>query len=106
MNRVKKALERLQVIIDKFGEKYWVGVQFYDAHDMDSSPWLPSFEQLFWIAQGICWCEDQKYYTTRRGKGRFMVRDFLSDCCEATQPGQTLDERWNELADKYRLSDN
>ena len=79
---------------DQYGGKRWIKVWF------NSKEWVPSLEDLFRIIQAIGYCEDLKYPD---GKGRFMIRDFLKDCCEVLKPGQTLEERWQELFEKYRF---
>lgn len=55
--------------------------------------WVPSFEDLFRIAQAICYCEDEKY---PNGRGRAMVADFFVDACSK---GVTFDA----LAEKYQI---
>lgn len=58
---------------------------------------LPSFEELFWIIQMICECEDIKY---PEGKGRGMVAEFLEDACMKVM---WPDDYWEQLRKKYQL---
>lgn len=80
----------------KYDNKLWTIVRLRN----DDGEWIPSFEDLFRIVQAICHCEDEKY---PNGKGRFMVRDLLRDCCEMLHPDQTMEGRWQELAQKYDI---
>lgn len=94
-----KSTDKMAVIakpFDKYGGKRWIKVIFQRLE------WVPSFEDMYRLVQAICFCEDLKY---PNGKGRFMVRDFLKDCCEELRPGQKAEERWKELFAKYALID-
>lgn len=81
---------------DRSGGKHWVMVR------LPGRDWVPSFHDLFEIIFGICFCEDKKYSRVHQ-QGRFKVRNFLKDCCEVCRPGQTPEERWEELKAKYKL---
>jgi hypothetical protein len=94
-----KSKDKLAVTVKKmpeYGGKLWAYVDFYHR---DNS-WIPSFEDLFRIVQALCYCEDNKY---PNGRGRFMVRDFLKDCCEVLGPNETQSQRWIWLCQKYGL---
>ena len=94
-------LEKLSVILDtemSFGNgeaKRWVSVEFPNG-----TTWVPAFRDYFYQLQLIAWCEDVKY---PNGRGRFLVRDFLRDSVEPLRPGETLEERWQALVDKYNI---
>jgi len=91
-----KSKDKMEVTAKPFGKygKHWVKVTLHSVE------WVPSFEDLFRIIHAICYCEDLKY---PNGQGRFMVRDFLKDCCELLRPGETLEARWKTLYEKYKL---
>jgi len=76
-------------------QKRWVSVEFPDG-----TVWVPAFRDYFYQLNLIGWCEDVKY---PNGRGRFLVRDFLRDALEPLRPGQTLDDRWQELRARYEI---
>jgi len=95
-----KSREKMQVIkkpFDKYGGKSWVLVRFTGGQE-----WVPSFEDLYMVITAICACEDEKY---PNGRGRFFVRDFFKECCEVLRPGQSTQERWQELWGKYQFKE-
>lgn len=78
--------DKMQVTVKPFSKwdgKNWVEVTFNDS----GAKWVPSFEDLFRIIQAICYCEDVKY---PNGKGRFMVYEFLENCCKAGMDWEVL----------------
>ena len=101
--KYKYDLGKLSVTLDtemSFADgdtKRWVSVEFPDG-----TMWVPAFRDLFYLNQLIAWCEDMKY-ANGRGRGRFYMRDFLKDTVGQLRPGETLEEGWQELVDKYDI---
>ena len=94
-----KSKDKLAVTAKKmpdYDDKLWVFVELLNG----KTDWVPSFEDLYRVIQAICFCEDRKY---PKGQGRYMVRDFLNECCQPLKEGQTLDERWAELCYEYAI---
>lgn len=85
-----RSAEKMKVIVKPMNGKSWVEVRFLRK----GKSWIPSFEDLFRIIQAICHCEDEKYLPPN--KGRDMVKEFLSDCCQ-----KGVD--WNWLAEEYKI---
>lgn len=93
----------IEVFVRDDGEKKWARVVFPSYW----KEWVPSFEDLFRIIQGICYCEDVRY---PNGRGREMVRDFLNDAVDICGEGilatpQELQARWDHLKSKYEIPD-
>ena len=87
--RSKDKLEVILKPMPEFGGKTWVLVK----HKKTGFSFIPSFEDIYRIVQGICECEDEKY---PNGQGREMVQDFLWDACEP-------DAFFELLALKYKI---
>lgn len=88
-----RSTKQVKISLTDEGGKWWAYVQIINGHNS----FLPSFEELFWIIQMICECEDEKYPT---GQGRLMVEDFFYDACQKTDDP---DELFRELRSKYKL---